>query len=181
MDRRGATAPSHKRAIQALLWGIKPLVALSGSIPFPYVLTFLTVAVDEGTRRGRRARNERQSLPYEPVHPLHRRPGAQRWSRPRTGHHKTDSQLTSKDGDLLDGQGARDRGAGLSKFEPCRIANTDNHLGAVLCSGLLGSADPRNSDIAPNAHRQKLLDVQRGALTEGVCVLRHPGVGSLPT
>ena len=56
MDRRGSTAPSHKRAIQALLWGIKPLVDLSGSIPFPYVLTFLTVALDEGKPVGAYAR-----------------------------------------------------------------------------------------------------------------------------
>jgi hypothetical protein len=56
MDRRGATAPSHKRAIQALLWAIKPLIELRGSIPFPYVLTFLAVAVDEGKPVGAYAR-----------------------------------------------------------------------------------------------------------------------------
>jgi len=49
-------APDHKGAIQALLWGIKPLVNLSGSIPFPYVLTFLTVAMDEGKPVGAYAR-----------------------------------------------------------------------------------------------------------------------------
>ena len=48
--------PGHKRAIQALLWAIKPLVNLSGSIPFPYVLTFLTVAVEEGKPVGAYAR-----------------------------------------------------------------------------------------------------------------------------
>lgn len=74
MDRRGATAPSHKGAIQALLWGIKPLVDLNGSIPLPYVLTFLTVAVDEGKPvGGLRPGNERQSFRYEPVHPMYRR------------------------------------------------------------------------------------------------------------
>lgn len=56
MDQRGATAPSRKRAIQALLWGIKPLIELRGSIPFPYVLTFLTMAVDEGKPVGAYAR-----------------------------------------------------------------------------------------------------------------------------
>ena len=48
--------PGHKRAIQALLWAIKPLVNLSGSIPFPYVLTFLTVAMEEGKPVGAYAR-----------------------------------------------------------------------------------------------------------------------------
>jgi len=38
----------HKRAFQGLLWAVKPLVNLPGSIPFPYVLTFLMVAVEEG-------------------------------------------------------------------------------------------------------------------------------------
>jgi DNA-binding MarR family transcriptional regulator len=56
MDRHRSTAPGHKRAIQALLRGIKPLVDLSCSIPFPYVLTFLTVAVDEGKPVGAYAR-----------------------------------------------------------------------------------------------------------------------------
>jgi DNA-binding MarR family transcriptional regulator len=50
-------APGHKRAIQALLWAIKPLVDLSGSIPFPYVLTFLAVAVEEGKPVGAYARD----------------------------------------------------------------------------------------------------------------------------
>jgi hypothetical protein len=56
MDRTGLIAPGDKRAIQALLWGIKPLVNLRGSIPFPYVLTFLAVAVDEGKPVGAYAR-----------------------------------------------------------------------------------------------------------------------------
>lgn len=49
-------AAAHKRAFRDLLWGIKPLVGLRGSIPFPYVLTFLTVAVDEGKPVGSYAR-----------------------------------------------------------------------------------------------------------------------------
>jgi len=49
-------APDHKRAVQALLFAVKPLVNLSGSIPFPYVLTFLTVAMEEGKPVGVYAR-----------------------------------------------------------------------------------------------------------------------------
>jgi hypothetical protein len=74
MVRDGLIAPGHKRAIQALLWGIKPLIDLRGSIPFPYVRTFLTVALEEGKPVGAYARNEYQSFPYEPVYALHRRP-----------------------------------------------------------------------------------------------------------
>jgi hypothetical protein len=40
--------PSDKRAIQTLLWALKPLVNLRGSIPLPFVTTFLMVALDEG-------------------------------------------------------------------------------------------------------------------------------------
>jgi len=39
---------SDKRDIQALLRGLKPLINLRGSIPLPYVTTFLMVALDEG-------------------------------------------------------------------------------------------------------------------------------------
>jgi len=56
MARNGLIAPGHKRAIQALLWGIKPLIDLRGSIPLPYVLTFLTVALEEGKSVGAYAR-----------------------------------------------------------------------------------------------------------------------------
>jgi len=56
MDRGALIAPGHKGAIQALLWGIKPLIELRGSIPFPYVLAFLTVAVEEGKPVGAYAR-----------------------------------------------------------------------------------------------------------------------------
>jgi DNA-binding MarR family transcriptional regulator len=56
MVRNGLTPPGHKRAIQALLWGIKPLVDLRGSIPFPYVLAFLAVALEEGKPVGTYAR-----------------------------------------------------------------------------------------------------------------------------
>ena len=39
---------SDKRAIQTLLWALKPLLNLRGSIPLPYVTIFLMVALDEG-------------------------------------------------------------------------------------------------------------------------------------
>jgi hypothetical protein len=56
MDRSARKAPSHKRSIQTLLWAIKPLVDSGGPIPFPYMLTFLMVAVDEGKSVGAYAR-----------------------------------------------------------------------------------------------------------------------------
>ena len=40
--------PSDERLIQALLWALKPLSNLRGSIPLPFVTTFLMVALDEG-------------------------------------------------------------------------------------------------------------------------------------
>ena len=40
--------PSDKRAIEALLWALKPLTNLRSSIPLPYATTFLMVALDEG-------------------------------------------------------------------------------------------------------------------------------------
>jgi hypothetical protein len=53
MDRSARKAPAHKGAIQTLLLAIKPLVDSGGAIPFPYMLTFLMVAVDEGKSVGR--------------------------------------------------------------------------------------------------------------------------------
>jgi hypothetical protein len=41
-----------RRQIQALLWALKPLLNLRGSIPLPYVVTFLHVALDEGKTVG---------------------------------------------------------------------------------------------------------------------------------
>ena len=38
----------HKRDIQSLLWALKPLANLRGSIPLSYVTTFLMVALEEG-------------------------------------------------------------------------------------------------------------------------------------
>jgi hypothetical protein len=48
--------PSDKRAIQALLWTLKPLINLRGSIPLPFVTTFLVVILDEGKGVGAYAR-----------------------------------------------------------------------------------------------------------------------------
>ena len=39
---------SNKRVVQTLLAALKPLTNLRGSIPLPYVTTFLMVALDEG-------------------------------------------------------------------------------------------------------------------------------------
>ena len=43
-----AISQSDKRAIQTLLWALKPLLNLRGSIPLPYVTIFLMVALNEG-------------------------------------------------------------------------------------------------------------------------------------
>lgn len=46
-----APAPEHpKDIVQRLLWALKPIAALrkSGSVPLPYALVFLTVALEEG-------------------------------------------------------------------------------------------------------------------------------------
>ena len=43
-----AIGKSDKRAIQTLLWALKPLSNLRGSIPLPYAVVFLTVALEEG-------------------------------------------------------------------------------------------------------------------------------------
>ena len=45
------------RIIQCLLWALKPLSNLRGSIPLPYVTTFLMVALDEGKGVGAYARD----------------------------------------------------------------------------------------------------------------------------
>jgi hypothetical protein len=39
---------TNENIIQALLWALKPLTNLRGSIPLPFVITFLFVALDEG-------------------------------------------------------------------------------------------------------------------------------------
>jgi hypothetical protein len=49
MPKNDAIAPNDKRVIQTLLWALKPLDNLTPrSIPLPYAITFLTVALDEG-------------------------------------------------------------------------------------------------------------------------------------
>lgn len=41
-------ATTNSRAMQALLWALKPLMNLRASIPLPFAATFLIVALDEG-------------------------------------------------------------------------------------------------------------------------------------
>jgi len=48
MGKIEAIAPGDKRVIQTLSSALKPLSNLRRSIPLPYALTFLTVALDEG-------------------------------------------------------------------------------------------------------------------------------------
>ena len=56
MQETEAIAPSDKRVIQALLWALKPLSNLRRrSIPLPYAVAFLTVALEEGKPVGRYA------------------------------------------------------------------------------------------------------------------------------
>jgi hypothetical protein len=40
--------PTDKKNIEALLWALKPLTNLRGSMPLPYATAFLMVALDEG-------------------------------------------------------------------------------------------------------------------------------------
>jgi hypothetical protein len=56
MQKIEAIAPKDKRVIQTLLSALKPLSSLRRSIPLPYALTFLTVALDEGKPVGVYAR-----------------------------------------------------------------------------------------------------------------------------
>jgi DNA-binding MarR family transcriptional regulator len=45
---RRASLDDPRWIIQCLLWALKPLVNLRGSIPLPYAIVFLLVALDEG-------------------------------------------------------------------------------------------------------------------------------------
>jgi hypothetical protein len=47
-DRVARISPSDQRRVQTLLWALKPLSNLRGSIPLPFVTTFLMVALNEG-------------------------------------------------------------------------------------------------------------------------------------
>lgn len=49
--------PNGKKAVQVLLWALKPLATLRGSIPLPYVTMFLMVALNEGKGVGAYARD----------------------------------------------------------------------------------------------------------------------------
>jgi hypothetical protein len=58
MPESDALAPSDKRVLQTLLWALKPLDNLTPrSIPLPYAITFLTIALDEGKPIGAYARD----------------------------------------------------------------------------------------------------------------------------
>ena len=57
MRKSEAIAPSDKRVVQTLLWALKPLSNLRRSIPLPYAITFLTVALEEGRPVGAYARD----------------------------------------------------------------------------------------------------------------------------
>jgi hypothetical protein len=56
MQKSEAIPPTDKRVIQTLLWALKPLSNLRRSIPLPYAITFLTVALEEGKPVGAYAR-----------------------------------------------------------------------------------------------------------------------------
>jgi hypothetical protein len=56
MPKNEVIAPSDKRVVQILLWALKPLSNLRRSIPLPYAITFLTVALEEGKPVGAYAR-----------------------------------------------------------------------------------------------------------------------------
>ena len=56
MQKIEAIAPKDKRVIQTVLSALRPLSSLRRSIPLPYALTFLTVALDEGKPVGVYAR-----------------------------------------------------------------------------------------------------------------------------
>ena len=56
MRKSEAIAPSDKRVVETLLWALKPLSNLRRSIPLPYAITFLTVALEEGKPVGAYAR-----------------------------------------------------------------------------------------------------------------------------
>ena len=57
MPKSEAIAPTDKRVVQTLLWALKPLSNLRRSIPLPYPITFLTVALEEGKPVGAYARD----------------------------------------------------------------------------------------------------------------------------
>jgi len=58
MRKREAIASSEQRVIQVLLWALKPLSNLRRcrSIPLPYAMIFLSVALEEGKPVGTYAR-----------------------------------------------------------------------------------------------------------------------------
>jgi len=56
MQKNESIRLGDKRSIQSLLWALKPLSNLRSSMPLPYAVAFLTVAMDEGKAVGAYAR-----------------------------------------------------------------------------------------------------------------------------
>ena len=56
MQKNASIKLGDKRSIQSLLWALKPLSNLRSSMPLPYAVAFLTVAMDEGKPVGTYAR-----------------------------------------------------------------------------------------------------------------------------
>ena len=81
--------PDEKRLLQVLLWTLKPLINLRGSIPLPFVTTFLMVALDEGQGVSTYARNRRKSFHHVPLPARYRRSGSE-WRTRSWSRHDTD-------------------------------------------------------------------------------------------
>ena len=118
MDRSARKAPDQNKAIQTLLWAIKPLSDSGGPIPFPYMLTFLTVALEEGKSVGTYARelNVNRFLMSRHIRCI--------GDRARNGQAglglvttRRVRQLPKSNGDLFDRQRTCYRRAGISEFK----------------------------------------------------------------
>ena len=95
MDRTATKAPDQNRAIiQALLWAIKPLVDSKGPIPFPYMLTFLMVALEEGKSVGAYGRELNFSR-FQISRYMGCISDRGRWDRPRTGYRKANPRCVN--------------------------------------------------------------------------------------
>jgi len=55
-QENGAIALRDKRAIQSLLWALRPFSEVRTSMPLPYAVAFLAVALEEGKSVGAYAR-----------------------------------------------------------------------------------------------------------------------------
>jgi hypothetical protein len=83
---------SDKRAIQILLWALKPLSSLRGCIPLPFVTTFLMVALNQG--EGVCAYARMMGM-HRAIMSRYLRAIQKRWSRPRARYGCTASTPTS--------------------------------------------------------------------------------------